>query len=233
MDNENAARFSQQAYNMLGSGNKEKRVEKINQNIQHTGYTVDYARSNRDVLTLTNGAGRTHVAVRGTDVSGKKTKQDVMADLSFAMGLGSHDAEFKKRRNKVNSIVKGVPKDEHVVLSGHSLGGGVVNHALAKSPVLRKRVNEAHTFNAAAHPVLNDQTKVGRKGKAQLKDKVVHHRTTNDVVSEGFETNLPFGELKRYDTKVSGITKHIPKRLASVFNSVDALHAHKLDHFFD
>ncbi len=64
-----------------------------------------------------------------------------------------------------------------------------------------------------------------------LEDKVVHHRTRNDVVSKGLETMIPFGKVKTYDTKTSNFTKKMPKGLASTFNSLEALHAHKLIHF--
>ena len=38
-----------------------------------------------------------------------------------------------------------------------------------------------------------------RVKKAQLDNIVTHHRIEGDPVSEGFKTNLPFGQLKTYD----------------------------------
>ena len=48
------AMFSEQTYEMLGKGGKQKRVDKINENIRKTGYKVDKEHSNRDILTLVN-----------------------------------------------------------------------------------------------------------------------------------------------------------------------------------
>ena len=42
---------------------------------------------------------------------------------------------------------------------------------------------------------------------------------------------VPFGTVKTYDTKTSNFTKKMPKGLADTFNTLEALHAHKLIHF--
>ena len=160
------ARFSEMTYRMLESGNKDERIARINSDIQDTGYKVDRAHSNRDVLTLRNETdGKTVVAVRGTDTSGKKTGLDVMADLTFALGQSDHSNEFRKRRNRIKNALKDTNDNHKVILTGHSLGGGVVKHSIANSNQIRRRIidnGEVHTFNAAAHPFLRDQTKVSK-----------------------------------------------------------------------
>ena len=229
------ALFSEMTYRMLESGNKDKRVAAINKDIEHTNYKVDRQHSNRDVLTLRNETdNKTVVAIRGTDTTGKKTGLDVMADLTFALGQSDHSNEFRKRRNRIKNALKDTNDDDKVILTGHSLGSGVIKHSIANSNQIRRRVidnGEVHTFNAASHPFLRDQTKVSKASKKALEDKVVHHRTRNDVVSKGLETMIPFGKVKTYDTKTSNFTKKMPKGLASTFNSLEALHAHKLIHF--
>ena len=156
-----------------------------------------------------------------------------MADLNFALGAAQHDKEFRKRRRTIQKAVDNAG-DDRVVLTGHSLGGGLINHTLSKSNKVRNKIienGEVHTFNSAAHPFFEEQTKVGKKSQKRLKDKVTHHRTTNDLVSEGFEYKVPFGQVKDYETRTSKITKYVPKGLAQVFDTADALNAHKLYHF--
>lgn len=229
------ALFSEMTYRMLESGNKDKRVAAINKDIEHTNYKVDREHSNRDVLTLRNETdGKTVVAVRGTDTTGKKTGIDIMADLTFALGQSHHSNEFRKRRNRIKNALKDTNDNDKVILTGHSLGGGSVKYSIASSNKIRRRIidnGEVHTFNSAAHPFLRDQTKVSKSSKKALEDKVVHHRTRNDVVSKGLEQIVPFGKVKTYDTKTSNFTKKMPKGVASIFNSLESLHAHKLTHF--
>ena len=228
------ARFSEATYRMLESGNKDERIAKINNDLEDTNYKVIREHSNRDILTLRNETdGKTVVAVRGTDTTGKKTGIDIMADLQFAFGQSDHSNEFRKRRNRIKNALKD-SGDDKVILVGHSLGGGVVKHSISNSNQIRRKIidnGEVHTFNSAAHPFLKDQTKVSKASKKALENKVIHHRTRNDVVSKGLETMIPFGKVQTYDTKTSNFTKKMPKGLASTFNSLEALHAHKLIHF--
>ena len=236
VDNETdlASRFAESAYMMLESGNKEQRINRINESIQDTNYKVVPEHSNRNILTLRNDEeNKTYVSVRGTDTSGKKTRNDIMADLNFALGEASHDAEFRKRRRTIQKAVDNAG-DDYVVLTSHSLGSALVNHTLSKSNKVRNKIienGEVHTFNSASNPFFEEQTKVGKKSQKLLKDKVTHHRTTNDLVSKGFENKVPFGSVKNYETKTSRLTKKVPKNLANVFNTADALNAHKLYHF--
>ena len=226
------ARFSEATYRMLEKGNADERIARINEDIKDTGYVVDRKNSNRNILTLRNETdGKSVIAVRGTDTSGKKTGIDVMSDIQYALGISNHSNEYRKRRNNIKNSIKD-SGDDKVILTGHSLGGGVIKHSIANSNQIRRRVidnGEVHTFNSASHPFLRDQTKVSKSSKKALKDKVVHHRT--DVVSKGLETMVPFGEVKTYDTKTSNFTKKMPKGLANTFNTLEALHAHKLIHF--
>ena len=229
------ARFAEATYRMLESGNKDERIARINNDLEDTNYKVIREHSNRDVLTLRNETdGKTVVAVRGTDTSGKKTGIDIMADLQFAFGQSDHSNEFRKRRNRIKNSLKDTNDDDKVILVGHSLGGGVIKYSLSNSNQIRRRIidnGEVHTFNSAAHPFLRDQTKVSKASKKALENKVIHHRTRNDVVSKGLEKMIPFGKVQTYDTKTSNFTKKMPKGLANTFNSLEALHAHKLLHF--
>ena len=92
------ARFSEATYRMLESGNADQRIARINSDLEDTGYVVDRKHSNRNILTLRNETdGKSVIAVRGTDTSGKKTGIDIMADVQYALGLSNHSNEFRKR----------------------------------------------------------------------------------------------------------------------------------------
>ena len=88
----------------------------------------------------------------------------------------------------------------------------------------------AHTFNTASHPVAISATKVGRKVKKDLDDKVIHHRHKDDVVSAGLKSVVPFGKVKEYGGKES-VTKRLLKNANPLFKTANALDAHKLHHF--
>ena len=85
-------------------------------------------------------------------------------------------------------------------------------------------------YNAGASP-FQSSSEIGRKKKAVLDEKVVHHRTRNDLVSKSLLVNNRYGRVKTHDTKVSSITKFVPSILGTIFSTADALDAHKLHHF--
>jgi hypothetical protein len=61
-----SARFSKEAYKMVKSGDKGKRIDNINNSIADTGFKVDRTKSNRDILYLSNdNTNEHHIAVRG------------------------------------------------------------------------------------------------------------------------------------------------------------------------
>ena len=107
MDASTSARFSQASYRMLESGNKDERASRINNDIKDTGYVVDTGNSNRDILVLRDDKNKkVHIAHRGTDTSGKRSKQDITADLAFGAGLAQHNEHFNKRKSRTTKIVK-------------------------------------------------------------------------------------------------------------------------------
>ena len=127
-------RFSKEAYNMLGSASKSKRVEQINKNISDTGYKVDEGKSNRDILYLINkDTKEVYIVSRGTDATGtKKMKTDLRQDLNFALGREAHDKATKKNVNRINNLVKQTPEEYKIYMAGHSLGAVSLMHALKK-----------------------------------------------------------------------------------------------------
>ena len=134
------ARFSEATYRMLEKGNADERIARINEDIKDTGYVVDRKNSNRNILTLRNETeGKSVIAVRGTDTSGKKTGVDVMSDIQYALGISNHSNEYRKRRNNIKNSIKD-SGDDKVILTGHSLGGGVIKHSVANSNQIRRRI---------------------------------------------------------------------------------------------
>jgi hypothetical protein len=217
--------FSQEAYNMLGSKSKEKRMSHINDNISKYGYKVVPEASNRDILTVDNGTNR-YIAHRGTSAHDKhKAKDDIMADLKFAFGKEKHDKSFKKRRNFTNNIIKGTAADKKIMLTGHSLGGGTSAFSMEKKSI-RDRVSEAHTYNPAISPFTKAP---GKKIVKELNDKVTHHRVQGDIVSASSTPN--FGKVKTYKPSTTNAIKKIPKHLANAVSSLDVLKNHSLENF--
>jgi hypothetical protein len=217
--------FSEQAYNMLGSKSKEKRMNKINDNISSYGYKVVPEASNRDILTVDNGTNR-FISHRGTAANDKhKAKDDIMADLPFAFGKEHHDKSFKKRRKFTDNIVKATDPNKKIVLTGHSLGGGTSAFAMEKKSI-RDRVSEAHTYNPAISPFTK---KPGKKIVKELNEKITHHRVQGDVVSASSTPN--YGKVKTYQASTMKKLNKIPKHLAKAVSSLDVLNNHSLHNF--
>jgi hypothetical protein len=219
--------FARESYGMLGSKNKDKRIDQINKNISHTGYKAVPEHSNRDILTVDNGTHR-YIAHRGTSAHDKhKAKDDIMADLSFAFGKEKHDKAFKKRRNITNNIIKATTPDKKIMMTGHSLGGGTSAFAMEKKGI-RDRVSELHTYNPAISPFTKAP---GKKVVKELNDKVTHHRVQGDIVS--MSSNPNFGKVKTYKANTNKLLKKIPQHLSDSIKSLDVLNNHRLESFTD
>jgi hypothetical protein len=183
--------------------------------------------------------GEIHVAHRGTHVGGRKGLKDIRNDIAFGLGLTKVDPRFKRRTKATERVIKDLAP-EKFTMSGHSLGGGTVQHAIANSRKVRQNLTEAHTFNAAANPILNADLQVSKKDKKELDEKVTHHRVKGDVVSAGFNASVPFGKVKKYSVKhdekrgkslVDKIVKKSPLLSTVKQLTSKALHAHHIDHF--
>jgi len=239
----NYAKLSEATYTIGDKGvSRQDRVASANELIAGTGFTVvdDKKYSNPNMTTYKNEeTGEIHVAHRGTHVGGRRGIKDIRNDIAFGLGLTSVDPRFKRRTKNTERVIKDLAP-EKFTMSGHSLGAGTLQYSIANSKKIRKNLDEAHTFNGAANPVLNTDLQVSNKDKKELDDKVTHHRIKGDVVSAGFNVSVPFGKVKKYsvphDEKrgkslMDKIVKNNPvlskvKQLTS-----KALHAHHIDHF--
>jgi len=134
------------------------------------------------------------IAHRGTAPGSKGGTRDLSNDLAIMAGMGGGQGRMRRRTRQTEKILQETqPTSFH--LTGHSLGGGTVNHTIANSSLVRDNLTSAHTFNAAAHPTASNGMRVSKKAKRRLKNSVTHHRIENDAVSMGFNTNTPFGKV--------------------------------------
>lgn len=235
------ALFSEQTYEMLNKGGKQRRVDKINDNIKKTGYMVDKEHSNRDILTLVNDKQKeVHVSHRGTDITGKKTTRDLGADLSIALGKTRDDKNFKKRRKDTERALKAYP-DHKASGSGHSYGGASITSTMASNKYVRKRMTGGvDTFNAGATIFgQRELQNLDKEGKQEMKKAMTHNRTENDIVSASFGINRPLGKVVVHKEKKTGDPlleqASTPAGLGSLLtgNAGAVLSAHSLHHFYD
>jgi alpha-beta hydrolase superfamily lysophospholipase len=227
------ARFARESYNLVKSGSKDKRSDLIDNNIKDTGFKVDRSKTNRDILYLVNPTTKEHhIAVRGTDTSGKKSAQDVLTDLTFAVGAEKHNKHFNKKVNRINRLVKNAPEDAKITASGHSLGGGIISEAMKNKKNVRNRVENVDSYNGAFSPFTK---KASKKVEKELKTKVTHHRTKQDAVSLSSSVNNTTGIVKEYETKqhISKLPKLVPEHLKKSFSNVQQLAHHSIDNFID
>jgi hypothetical protein len=239
---EDMAKLAQASYQMGEKGvKKDKRLENTQNIATDTGYVVNPKYSNSEITTYQHKDNPKNVVIahRGTKVDGRRGMKDIQNDLAFAIGLGGHELTFKRRKRKTNDIIKALDP-EQLHMTSHSLGGATAQHTIANSNKVRKKLTSAMTFNAAAHPVFDNDIKVSKKYKKELEDKVTHHRIKNDPVSMGFKTNVPFGKVKTHSIK------HDPDKGKSIFQNIvekstllgqakrfteKGLYAHAIGHF--
>lgn len=241
---ENMAKLAQASYQMGEKGvKKNKRVENAQNLASDTGYVVNPQYSNSEITTYQHKDDPTNVVIshRGTKVDGKRGMKDIQNDLAFAIGLGGHETTFRRRKTKTNQIIKDLqPTQLH--MTGHSLGGGTLQHTIANSNKVRKHLTSAKTFNAAANPIFGNEIKVSKNYKKELESKVEHHRIKNDPVSAGFKGFVPFGKVQTHSVK------HDSNKGKSFFQNIvekssvlgqakrfteKGIHAHLISHFHD
>lgn len=223
----NPAELVEQTYQMTKSGTKDDRIDKVNENIDHTGFKAIKEKSNRDLIFFQDDANKKiNIAVRGTDAGGMKQTQDILTDLTFAIGKEGHNKHFNKKIKKIGKLVQSAPDDYEVNLSGHSLAGAIVAESMKKKGI-RNRVTHVDTYNAAFSPFT---AKVNKKAEADFNSKITNHRIENDLVSASSAVNS-FGSVKTYKAKKKKYHKAIPNALKGVFDSLDQLNNHSIRQF--
>ncbi len=235
-----AALFAEQTYNMVEKGGKTKRISRIDANIAKTGFKVSREHSNRDVVTYVNDkTNEIHIAHRGTDTSGKRTAQDLHSDFKIAIGQTKKDAHFKQRTKMTNNAIDAFPTAS-VTASGHSLGGKSLTTTMATNKNVRDRITRADTFNSGATVFKEKEMQVlDSQSREELQNKMVHHRTKNDIVSAGMVAKKPLGKVRTYKEKTDKNPEQTRETSAGLGKALmlgdttDILHSHKMEHFYD
>ena len=107
---------------------------------------------------------------------------------------------------------------------------------MTTSKKVRRRVKEAHTFNAGASPIVDDlKPKKGSKVHRELMSKMTHHKIAGDGISEG---GSYVGVNKKYKSKRK---PSVASRVLSTFSPLagalagklgETLSAHSLENFY-
>lgn len=120
--------------NMSLSGKKINKILKLSYDSEKkdTGrFKIDRKRTNEKttVLNDTKAGGRKIVAFRGTNPS---DVNDIVSDLSLAVGLEANNNRFKNAKKIANNVRKDAikeGKDSKITFVGHSLGGSLSEFA--------------------------------------------------------------------------------------------------------
>lgn len=181
-----------QLHYLVDKHGKKKATTKINKKLTGSGYEV--TKLKRGVASFKHEDGHNVISVKGTDV---KQKKDLTSDIKLGLGISNSDKQFKHRRNEIKDVIKESEGDNY--LTSHSLGSSIALSAMVKSKSIRDNVKEAHLFNTGYTKSFHDELSTGIKktDKKELKDKVTHHRTHGDVISNALKDNH-IGKVETY-----------------------------------
>jgi hypothetical protein len=148
--------------------------------------------------------GSHHVSIKGTDPSMFK---DLVSDFKLGVGLGGTDKQFKRRTNQVKEIYRNNPDGDKYIV-GHSLGGSIGTHMIAKSKGIRSATKQADFFNTGYTPNFHNELRSGlsKDDKKEIKSKVTHHHILGDVVSSSL-LQKAIGKVKPYKIKSGDLLK--------------------------
>ena len=98
MDKSDGAVFAQLTYQMLDNNNKETNIENINNTLEEEGLSDWYISpqlSGKDISTFVNESTKQVViSHRGTDMHGRKTKNDISSDVLLGLGAEENAKAF-------------------------------------------------------------------------------------------------------------------------------------------
>jgi hypothetical protein len=148
--------------------------------------------------------GSHHVSIKGTDPSLFK---DLVSDFKLGVGLGGTDKQFKRRTNQVKEIYRNNPEGDKYIV-GHSLGGSIGTHMMAKSKGIRAATKQADFYNTGYTPNFHNELRSGlsKDDKKEIKSKVTHHHILGDVVSSSL-LQKAIGKVRPYKIKSGDLLK--------------------------
>ena len=161
----------------------------------------------RGIAIYRHKDGSSVLNVKGTDI---KNKKDILSDIKLGLGLSKHDKQFKSRKSQIKEYMKKEPS-KSVTLTGHSLGGSIVTHSMAKSKSIRDNVKNAEVFNTGYTKEFNKELSQGlnKEDKATLKKKLVHNHTEGDLISSALTGRGTIGRVKKIKTdSANPLEKH-------------------------
>ena len=185
----------------IADGDKKDR-EKALKKVDKIGFSVESAKRGVAHFKSKDPADVYHVVtIKGTDVAQKK---DLLSDIHLAIGKSSSDKQFKRRTNEIKKIYKGIDNNEDKYLTGHSLGGSIVSHAMAKSKSIRDATKQATTYNAGYTNAFHQELKkdLTKDDKKELKSKLVHYHNKGDPISASL-TDDAIGKVKTSSGKAA------------------------------
>lgn len=178
----------------MSQGTKKEKAKAVAK-ADKMGYSVESHKRGVAHFKSKGEDGHHVVAIKGTDPSNKK---DLLSDLKLAFGFSKTDKQFKNRTKQVKKIYAGIDDDGDKLLTGHSLGGSIVSHAMAKSKSIRDNTTKATTFNAGSTALFNKEISkdLTKDDKKDLKKKLVHHHVKGDVISASLTMGPQVGKVK-------------------------------------
>jgi hypothetical protein len=228
METRQAQAFANLTYDMNTTEDKAQRVANIDKQLPE-GWAVVPNESNRRQLTLYNQTeNHYHIAQRGTD---PRNKKDLLQDASIGFLSVGRSNIYKQRHETLMSTIDNLPTESKLSMSGHSLGAAQTQYNLSTSKELSRRVSQVDLFNGASHPISNHA--FGKTTQSQrniLRDKVVHHRNEQDLVSSGIKysgTNM--GTVRIYKAKPVNPLRTTVERLILGFSPTNILAQHSAD----
>ena len=171
-----------------------EKEKKIYSKAKKKGYDVKYL--SRGVAHFQKGKENI-VSIKGTDPLNIK---DLQSDLSIANGNTSNDEQFRNRKKEIKNIYKSIPKDGHINLVGHSLGGSIGTSILSKSKSLLNRTDEANFFNTGYTKEFHKELKkdLDKEERQELNEKITHHIIKGDLISTQLKSGS-IGKVIQYE----------------------------------
>jgi len=179
------------------------------------GYERHNDLSTADISVYKHKVNPHHIiAHRGTDVHSNTISKQLKADLNIGVGNKSGDKLHKDRAKQTEDIVKSIKEsnpDHTIHLTGHSLGGSTVQHALVKSKIVRDNVKTVDTFNAGSSIIGGKPLASKSQAYKDIAAKSTHHHILGDKISENVGSAM-IGRVKKYNVKTKpSIAQHILK----------------------
>ena len=253
IDTQSSAKLAEAAYIYGGSGGtSSEREANTNKAVASLGFKILPHYSGRQMSVFqkqTPNGLHVHIAHKGTQPNTLHGLRDIVSDVRIAIGTTMFDSQFNKRIRLSERAVKDL-NPAILTMSGHSLGGATMNDTIVRSKLLRKRVNQADSFDAGANPFTSGMNKrLKTSEKERLDDVMTHHRMKHDLVSKGLLYAKPPGDVVTYKlaqekdetwndephTNGEENTGHDDPLPAGAIKKLDVaskgLYAHHIDHF--